>query len=249
MSYATPVAIADAALDNHCTSVAFTYNDPVIFMEYAVDTAIECKKRGVKTIAVTAGYIKPGARKEFFRHIDAVNVDLKAFTEDFYRKQCAGSLARVLETLEYIKHDTGAWLEITNLIIPGENDSRGELEKMCRYIYSSLGPGVPLHFSAFHPDYKMIDKQRTSRESLTLARKIARNNGLHFVYTGNVEDLEGDTTFCPGCNRAVIERNWYEILSYHLDEHGRCICGRALEGHYSKAAGTWGRKRQPVAIQ
>jgi pyruvate formate lyase activating enzyme len=246
---ATPEQIARAAAAHGCTSVAFTYNDPVIFAEYAMDVADACHARGVKTVAVTAGYIYPEPRRELYAKIDAANVDLKAFSEDFYHRVTASHLAPVLETLEYLRHETEVWLEITTLLIPGYNDSDAELEAMSGWLVEKLGPDVPLHFSAFHPDYKMTDVPPTPLSTLRRARQIARNAGLLYVYTGNVHDTEGDTTCCPGCGKALIVRDWYEILDYRLTPEGACsACGRTIAGRFAPQAGRFGRRRIPVEI-
>ena len=247
-SPATPEQIAAAAAEQGCQSVAFTYNDPVIFAEYAIDVAAACHARGVKTVAVTAGYITPDARPEFFAAMDAANVDLKGFTEDFYQSHCAGQLQPVLDTLVYLKRETDVWFEVTTLLIPGENDSDDELQRQTAWMVEQLGPDVPLHFSAFHPDYRMLDKQRTPAETLQRAREIARAAGLRHVYTGNVHDAAGGSTYCPGCQTRVIERDWYELGDYQLD-HDRCrACGTQLAGRFDPKPGTWGRRRLPVRI-
>ncbi|MDH5538467.1 MAG: AmmeMemoRadiSam system radical SAM enzyme, partial [Rhizobacter sp.] len=194
MDQASPARIAEVAAGKGCTSVAFTYNDPVIFAEYAMDTADACRARGVKTVAVTAGYIHAEPRREFFARMDAANVDLKAFSDDFYFRQTGAHLAPVLDTLQYIVHETDCWLEITTLLIPGHNDSDAELQALTRWVAEQLGPDVPLHFSAFHPDHKMGDVPPTPPTTLTRARRIALGNGLHFVYTGNVHDTDGGST-------------------------------------------------------
>ena len=244
---ASPEAIAKAAQDTGCRSVAFTYNDPVIFLEYAIDVAKACHAVGVKTVAVTAGYISPGAREDFFTHMDAANVDLKCFTEDFYHQLCGGHLQPVLDTLEYLRHQTDVWLEITTLLIPGRNDSDQELQEMTRWIVDRLGPDVPLHFSAFHPDWKMRDVPATPPQTLTRARAIALQNGLHHVFTGNVHDSEGQSTYCPSCGKLLIERDWYELGQWHLDAHGHCAyCGAAVAGVFEAQPGPWGGRRQAV---
>jgi pyruvate formate lyase activating enzyme len=235
MDAAAPAAIAEAAAGSGCRSVAFTYNDPVIFAEYAMDTADACHALGVQTVAVTAGYMHAEPRREFYAKMDAANVDLKAFTEDFYFKQTGAQLAPVLETLEYIVHDTACWLEITTLLIPGLNDGDAEIDAMTRWIGERLGTGVPLHFTAFHPDYKLTDVGRTPAATLRRARAIALGNGLRFVYTGNVRDTEGGTTACPGCGAGVIVRDGYRILRYDLDDKGGCRhCGTSVPGRYSR---------------
>ena len=246
---AHPEQLADAALSAGCRSVAYTYNDPIIFLEYAVDVAKACRERGIRNVAVTAGYVCDEPRRELFEHMDAANVDLKAFTERFYSKLCGGHLEDVLDTLRYIKHHTKVWLELTTLIIPGENDSDDELDQLSRWVLAELGADVPVHFSAFHPAWKLLEPPRTPPETLSRARRLAMNAGLHFVYTGNVHDKEGDTTACPGCGEPVIERDWYRLLSYGLDDHGRCAgCGTQLPGVFDGPPGQWGSRRQPVRI-
>ncbi len=246
---ASPDTLARTARQLGCASIAFTYNDPVVFMEYAMDAADASREAGVKSVAVTAGYMCPGPRAEFYAHMDAANVDLKAFTERFYRKICGAELAPVLETLEYLKKETNVWLEITTLLIPDENDSDVEIDSMTRWIAEKLGPDVPLHFTAFHPDWKMQDKSRTPASTLTRARGIAVRNGLRYVYTGNVHDPAGSSTYCPSCAKRVIERDWYEIGEWNLDDQGRCsACGTQIPGVFSGRHGEWGAKRMGVRI-
>ena len=230
--------------------MAFTYNDPVIFLEYAADTARACHDAGLKTVAVTAGYITPQARGDFYEHIDAANVDLKAFTEPFYHRLCGGHLKDVLDTLVWLRHETKVWLEITTLLIPGENDSDAELERARHWIAAELGPDVPLHFSAFHPDWRMRDHAPTPPATLARARAIAMGRGLRHVYTGNVHDPAGGSTWCHGCGALLIERDWYQLGRWGLDAAGRCKqCGTAAAGVFEPTPGTWGRKRQPVALR
>ncbi|MCA9970429.1 MAG: AmmeMemoRadiSam system radical SAM enzyme, partial [Anaerolineales bacterium] len=249
MDAASPAQLADAAARLGCRSVAFTYNDPVIFMEYAIDTAIACRERGVKSVAVTAGYMCDAPRRELYAHLDAVNVDLKAFSEDFYWTITKGHLAPVLETLEYIRHHTETWLEITTLLIPGENDSDRELDALTRWVAERLGPDVPLHFSAFHPDYKMLDKPRTPAATLQRARHIARANGVRYAYTGNVHDDAGGSTYCHACGEKLIGRDWYVLKEWNLDEDGRCrFCHTPCAGHFDAQPGNWGARRQPVRL-
>ncbi len=245
---ATPEAIARAALRSGAKSVAFTYNDPVIWAEYALDCAAACRALGLKTVAVTAGYIGQSARGEFFAGMDAANVDLKAFTEDFYKKLCFAELAPVKETLAWLVHESKVWVEVTTLLIPGHNDSDAELHALTEWFASALGPDVPLHFSAFHPDFKMMQTPPTPPETLTRARAIARANGLRYVYTGNVHDVEGGTTFCPGCGDALIVRDWYEILKYGLEDGACSRCHLPIPGVWDEAAGTWGARRAPIRI-
>ena len=246
---ASPETIARAAADLNCRSVAFTYNDPVIFHEYALDVAAACRARGINTVAVTAGYVNPEPRAEFYSAMDAANVDLKAFSEDFYRRTCAGSLKPVLDTLEYVRHQTETWLEITTLLIPGLNDSDEELDAMTRWVYEFLGSDVPHHFTAFHPDFKMRDRQATPSSTLSRARRIALENGLRHVYTGNVHDPIGQTTTCHNCDSPLIERDWYKLGGWNLDDGGRCDrCGTPCAGIFESSPGDWGSRRLPVRL-
>lgn len=246
---ASPGAIARAALDLGCHSVAYTYNDPVIFLEYAIDVAQACHELGVRSVAVTAGYINAEPRADFYEHMDAANVDLKGFSEDFYQRLCAGRLQPVLETLQYIKHETRTWLEITTLLIPGENDSTAELEALTQWVVEELGPDVPLHFSAFHPDYKMRDIPPTPPATLTRARRIAMKNGVCYAFTGNVHDSDGGSTYCHACDEKLIGRDWYNLREWNLTKDGRCrFCGTPCSGHFLAAPGKWGAKRQPVRM-
>ncbi len=246
---ATPEAIAAAALGSGCKSVAFTYNDPVIFAEYAIDIAASCRAKGVKTVAVTAGYMHEAPRREFYAAMDAANVDLKGFSDEFYFKICGGRLQPVLDTLAYLVNETGVWTEITTLLIPGKNDSDEELRAQCKWIRDNLGRDVPLHFTAFHPDWKMNDVPATPAATLTRARDIARLAGLNYVYTGNVHDREGGSTYCPSCEAVVIERDWYRIGDYRLTESGACgHCGAPVAGRFGAFARPFGPRRIPVRL-
>jgi pyruvate formate lyase activating enzyme len=246
---ASPEGVAEAAERLGCAGVAFTYNDPVIFLEYAVDVADACRERGIKAVAVTAGYVCPEARAELFAHMDATNVDLKAFTEGFYADVCAGHLQPVLEALAYVKHETGVWLEITTLLIPGLNDGDDELDAMTRWIVETLGPDVPVHFTAFHPDWRLLDRPPTPPATLTRARSIALANGVRYAYTGNVVDVAGQSTWCHGCGSQVIERDGYRLGEYRLTDEGRCeLCGTAVPGVFSGEPGSWGARRLPVRL-
>ncbi|HKU48177.1 MAG TPA: AmmeMemoRadiSam system radical SAM enzyme [Burkholderiales bacterium] len=246
---ASPEAIVAAARRMGCRSVAFTYNDPVIFAEYAMDIADACHEQEVKTVAVTAGYIHAEPRREFYAKMDAANVDLKAFTDDFYWKICGGRLQPVLDTLVYLVKETQVWTEITTLLIPGKNDSDEELRAMSKWIRANLGPDVPLHFSAFHPDWKMTDVPRTPAATLTRAREIAQLAGLNYVYTGNVHDEAGGSTYCPSCENAVVRRDWYRINSYQLTDGGACrSCGAQIPGRFEKFGKPFGPRRIPVRL-
>ena len=247
--FASPEGIAEAADKAGCRSVAFTYNDPVIFAEYAIDTAAACRERGLATVAVTAGYITDVAREEFFASVDAANIDLKAFTDDFYRKLCFAQMGPVLDTLLYLRHETDIWFEVTTLLIPGHNDSDEEIDNLCGWFIDNLGPDVPLHFTAFHPDFKMRDVPRTSPETIRRARTIARAHGIHHVYSGNVHDAQTQSTYCPTCGGVVIERDWYRLGAYNLDDSGHCThCGTHIAGRFVGPPGTWGPQRQRLTI-
>ena len=247
---AAPETVAFAADDLGCASVAFTYNDPVIFHEYAVDVAEACHARGVKTVAVTAGEICPEPRVEFFRHMDAANIDLKAFSERFYRTLCSASLEPVLDTLRYVRLETTCWLELTTLLIPGENDSDEELDAMTRWVVAELGPDVPHHFTAFHPDWRMHQATATPTRTLERAVAIARRNGERYPYTGNVFTAEGGRTRCAECKRTLISRDGYVLTGWHLDDEGRCrSCGTRLPGVFAGPPGNWGSRRMPVRLR
>ena len=246
---ASPDELAAIAERLGCRSVAFTYNDPIIFLEYAIDTAIACRARGIKAVAVTAGYVCPEPRAELFASVDAANIDLKSFSHDFYRRICSGRLAPVLETLEYVRHETGCWLEVTNLVIPGLNDSDEELDALTRWVVGHLGEDVPLHFSAVHPDYRMRDRPPTPAPTLRRARAIAIANGVRHAYVGNVRDPEGETTFCHACGEPLIVRDGYAIEAWRLAPGGCCPrCGTACAGVFEEHPGSWGARRLPVEI-
>ncbi len=246
---ASPEDLAAAAERLGCRSVAFTYNDPVIFMEYAMDVADACRARGIRAVAVTAGYMCADPRADFYRHMDAANVDLKAFTDGFYHDVCAAHLEPVKETLEYLVHETDVWVEVTNLLIPGLNDSDDEIDDMTRWAVERLGPDVPMHFTAFHPDWKMRDRPPTPPATLSRARRLAMANGLRHAYTGNAHDTEGQSTYCTGCGRMLIERDWYRLGDWHLTADGRCAsCGTRCAGVFESEPGRWGPRRLPVLL-
>lgn len=249
MDTASPPGIAGAAVAYGAQSVAFTYNDPVIFAEYAIDTALACQERGIKTVAVTAGYMHRRPAREFYAVMDAANVDLKSFSDEFYAKLCGGHLQPVLDLLAYIHHETDCWLEITTLLIPGRNDSAREISALARWVARELGAEVPLHFTAFHPDWKMDDLPRTPTSTLSRARQLAMDAGLYYVYTGNVHDSEGGTTFCPVCAAALIERDGYAIDRYELPDDDCCPhCQTLIAGHFGKFDQPFGARRIPVRL-
>ncbi|MDR1957473.1 MAG: AmmeMemoRadiSam system radical SAM enzyme [Planctomycetaceae bacterium] len=254
---ASPAVIAETALSLGCPSVSFTYNEPVIWSEFVVDTALECRKRGIKTIAVTNGFISQEPAAWFFPHLDAVNVDLKGFTDDFYKRLTGGSLAPVLETLRYIVHETALWLEITNLLIPGENDRSEEIHAMCEWIARELGVDIPLHFSSFHPMFRLMRHPPTPPETLIKARQIAREHGLRYVYLGNIRGSQTHTTVCPSCGSTLLERTDYGVVPINIDlpvpdtntVTAQCRqCRQVLPGVYPPRMGIWGNKRQPVSL-
>ncbi len=246
---ASPAAIASAAGRLGCRSVAFTYNDPVVFHEYAIDVARQCRENGIRTVAVTAGEVCAEPRAEFYQQIDAANVDLKAFTDRFYQSICAAHLQPVLETLVYLKHETKVWVETTTLLIPGENDSDNELDEMTRWVVRELGPDVPMHFTAFHPDWRMLDRPATPHSTLTRARKIAMGNGVRYAYTGNVPDEIGQSTYCHGCGECLIGRLGYEITSWNLTDQSTCrLCHSACAGRFESGHGNWGTRFVPIRL-
>lgn len=246
---ASPEQLAKTAQALDCKSIAFTYNDPVIFLEYAIDIAQACRQLDIQSVAVTAGYVCEKPRRHFFDHMDAANVDLKGFTERFYHKICGGHLAPVLDTLQYLKHETDVWFELTTLLIPEQNDSNVEIDKMTRWVVDHLGTDVPMHFTAFHPDWKMLDTPPTPPKTLTRARQIALSNGIQYAYTGNVHDRNGSSTYCHHCGTLLIERDWYRLGEWKLNHQGHCLdCGTALAGRFSGPPGNWGAKRMPVRI-
>ena len=247
---ASPETIARAAVKLGCRSVAYTYNDPIIFHEYALDVAQACRAQGIKSVAVTAGYVCDEPREEFYRYMHAANVDLKGFTERFYKQICGGSLQPVLDTLLYIKHHTKVWLEITTLVIPGENDSEAEIEGLTQWVVEHLGQDVPIHFSGFHPDYKMLNIPATPASTLTMARKIAMKNGIRYAYTGNVQDEEGGSTYCHHCHKQLIVRDWYELRAWNVTEDGACrFCQTPCVGVFEAQPGRWGARRVPILLK
>ena len=248
-SSASPQMMAKACLQTGARSIAYTYNDPVIFMEYAIDVAQACAEQGVKSVAVSAGFINADPRIEFFKYMDAANIDLKGFDSRFYKKICGGQLEVVKETLKYLVTDTKVWLEVTNLLIPGENDSQQELESLCQWYVENVGANVPLHFSAFHPDYKMLDIIRTPLKTLLRAREIALQAGINHVYTGNVQHSASGSSYCNNCAKLVIERTQYQLGQWHLNGQGECLyCSEKMVGVFDGQPGNWGTKRLPITM-
>jgi len=245
---ASPEEVVELALAQNVPSIAFTYNDPVIWGEFAIDISRLARERGLKSVMVTAGYITPEARRDVYRYIDAANVDLKAFTERFYRKLTFSHLEPVLDTLRWLKHETDIWFEITNLMIPGENDGPEETKQLCAWVLDNLGDTVPLHFTAFHPDFKMTDKPRTPASTLRRAREIALSAGIKYCYVGNVFDDEGQTTYCPACGAAVIRRSWHDILEYRLIGN-RCPCGEPIPGRFQPGEKVAAHRQRPHAVR
>ncbi len=247
--WAAPDAVAEATRHHDCKSIAFTYNDPVIFAEYAIDCAQAARDRGIKTVVVSAGYITSKARAEFYRHIDAANIDLKAFTPEFYKKLCYAEIAPVLDTLVWLKKETDVWIEITTLLIPGQNDSPDEIQRLADWFLENLGPETPLHFTAFHPDFKMTDLPGAPASTLKRARDIAKAAGLKHVYTGNVHDADSQSTYCANCGCRLIERDWHQLGEWNLMQNGDCqSCGSKLAGHFDATPGDWGAKRERVVV-
>jgi pyruvate formate lyase activating enzyme len=249
MDRAQPQAIAQEAKRLACKSVAFTYNDPVVFFEYALDAVDACHELGLKTVAVTAGYLHDALRREFFAKMDAANIDLKGFSVAFYLKLTGAHLQPVLDTLAYVHHETDCWLEVTTLLIPGYNDSDAEITALTKWLAEELGQGIPLHFSAFHPDWKMTNVPPTPSATLSRVRRIALDAGLHHVYTGNVHDIDGGTTRCASCHKALIVRDWFQINEYHLLPNGSCpSCRARLAGHFEQFELPSGRQIIPVIM-
>ncbi len=247
--WASPEVLAESAERMKCRSVAFTYNDPVIFHEYAIDVAKACHELGIKTVAVTAGYVTEEPRREFYEHMDAANVDLKAFTEEFYWELSKAHLQPVLDTLHYLKQETDVWIETTTLLIPGRNDSDDELERMTDWVVENLGPDVPMHFSAFHPAWKLLDAPPTPISTLRRARETALSAGVRYPYTGNVRDSDGETTLCHNCGERLISRNGYIISEWKLTEDGHCTtCDTRCAGVFDGPPGSWEGRRRPVRL-
>lgn len=229
----SPDEIVQLALKYKCKSVAFTYNDPIIFFEYAIDTAKLCRQQGIKTVAVTSGFINPDPAKEFFSYMDGANIDLKGFSQKFYGKNCLAKLEPVLDTIKYVCNQTDCHVELTTMLIEDENDNEEELKTECKWILDNVGADVPLHFSAFFPRYKFENRKATEFSTLIKAYKIAKGIGLHYVYTGNLTNTETSTTYCKNCTKGVIIRNGYQLLEYNLDNQGRCkFCDTQCDGRF-----------------
>lgn len=248
--YVSPEQLPQLAREHHCRSVAFTYNDPTIFIEYAIDVANACHEEDIRTVAVTAGYIQGKAREELYAHMDAANIDLKGFSESFYQHNCLATLEPVLDTLKYVKHETDTWLEVTTLIIPDENDSEAELQEQAEWLMENLGPDTPIHFTAFHPDYKMIDKSHTPAASLRKAYDIARRCGLQYVYVGNIHDATRSSTYCHHCGELLISRDWYQMGTFNLDVDRCRFCDTPVSGVFLETGlGDYGAERHPLRMR
>jgi len=228
--FASPEDVVAIAKKQKTPSIAFTYNDPVIFGEFVIDVSKLAREENIRSVMVTAGYVDKNARKEIFKHIDAANVDLKAFSEMFYHKLTLSHLNDVLDTLVWLKNETGVWFEITTLLIPGENDSEEEIKKMCDWILKNLGDSVPLHFTAFHPSFRMNSIPATPASTLKESRNIALDAGIKYCYTGNITDVRGQTTFCPSCKREVIVRDWHSVKNNKLLENKCSFCNTEISG-------------------
>lgn len=228
--WASPEDVIFLATKHNLKSIAFTYNDPTIIGEYVIDISKMAHNLGIKSVMVTAGYIDKDSRKEIYKYIDAANVDLKAFSERFYKDLTASHLAPVLDTIKYLKNETNVWIELTTLLIPNENDSEDEIKRMSNWILENIGDEVPHHFTAFHPTFKMQKHQKTTLDTLNKARKIALNAGIKYVYTGNLNNPEAEITYCPNCNTALIERNWHSVNSNKIID-GKCYkCNSKIAG-------------------
>ncbi len=228
----TAPQIVTLALRNQTPSIAFTYNEPTIWGEYVADIAAIAHERGLATVMVTNGYIAREAFVDVYRHIDAANVDLKAMSEEFYARATLSHVQPVLDTLRRLRHETGVWFEITNLLIPTLNDQQPEVQRLCAWILENLGEDVPVHFSAFHPDFKFLDKPSTPAATLHRARALAMHMGLKFVYEGNIHS-EAGSTICPGCRRTIIRRSWHSVTG-NLVREGKCTqCGAQIAGVFS----------------
>jgi len=238
-TYVPPEDVARLAVRNGCSSIAFTYNEPTIWGEYVIDICLAAKEYGVGTVMVSNGYITHEAFQDIYRHIDAANIDLKAFTEDFYGRITLTHLKPVLETLEWLKNETQVWFELTNLIITTLNDSQSETRELAEWVLGHLGPDVPLHFTAFHPDFKLRDKPRTPPETLHAARRTALEMGPHYVYEGNILDSGngGGNTYCPACGEILIRRSWHDVKENRLIA-GRCpSCDLSIPGRWTQLEG------------
>lgn len=229
----TPEEVIQLAKKHEVNAIAFTYNDPTIFGEFVIDVSKLAKAEGIKTVMVTSGYIDKEARKDVYKYIDAANVDLKAFTEIFYKKLTLSNLEYVLDTLKWLRNETNIWFEITTLLIPDENDSSEEIRKECEWIVKELGNEIPVHFTAFHPDFKMLDKPQTPASTLERARSIALDMGLKYCYIGNVRSPEGQTTYCPNCGKKLIIRSWHSILENNLQNSSCRFCGESIPGVFN----------------
>jgi pyruvate formate lyase activating enzyme len=254
-TYVPPEDVVSLAIRYGCPSIAFTYNEPTIWGEYVIDICQAAREKGIRTVMVSNGYVTREAFHDIYDYIDAANIDLKAFTENFYGRITLTHLAPVLETLQWLKNETNVWFEITNLIIPTLNDAPAETRALAEWVVEHLGPGVPLHFTAFHPDFKLREKPRTPPETLHAARRTAVAAGLHYVYEGNIPG-DGANTSCPACQTRLVQRSWHQVLENHLREGCCPSCGLAIPGRWSNtsssadignAAGVGSRRATPAS--
>ncbi|MBF0360169.1 MAG: AmmeMemoRadiSam system radical SAM enzyme [Oligoflexia bacterium] len=250
---ATAADVVAVAENYGLKSIAYTYNEPTVFIEYAKDIAEVARASGIHSVAVTAGFINAKPREDFFKLMDAANVDLKGFNSDFYSKVIGAKLESVLDTLKYIREETNVWLEITNLLIPGVNDRESDIHAMCEWIVSNLGEHIPLHFSAFHPDWHMDDVPATPLKLLLRAKEIALLKGLRYVYLGNVRCKNNSTTICHQCSEVLIEREGYVVdkkfwkIKENVEGKSVCAkCGEVVAGFFDKLPADWGNKRIPI---
>jgi len=227
---AIPEDVINLAQKHKVKSIAYTYNDPTIIGEYVIDISKLARELGIKSVMVTAGYIDAEARKDVYKYIDAANIDLKAFSENFYHNLTSSKLAPVLDTIKWLRNETDIWIELTTLLIPNENDSDDEIKEMTNWILENIGDEVPHHFTAFHPTFKMQNHQRTPSAALDRARSIALNAGMKYVYVGNVHNPEAETTYCPNCKTPLIERDWHNVNVNKIANGKCCNCNTKISG-------------------
>lgn len=244
----SPEDVVNLAFQHKCPSIAYTYNDPTIWGEWVIDIAQVARERGLKNVMVTAGYITKEAREEIYPFIDAANIDLKAFTETFYNKLTFSYLNDVLDTIKWMYNETNVWVELTNLIIPGHNDESDEFKEMVGWLLENCDDNIPLHFTAFHPDFKMMDTPKTPQETLNRARRIALDMGMKYVYIGNVFDRNGQTTYCPNCGTHLIQRDWHAVSANKMNKNKCSKCGTIIPGVFTQESYTSDGLRYNVGV-